>query len=492
MKLSMWTLYDYIVKHGFQAEAYIADGLPCISLLKESRTRSYTPEYAEIFENNGDVYVANDMDQIIVKNAEARDVANALGTAINAYSQWEHDLLECVLNNGTLQELLKIAQRIFNRPMFIKNDSTRTLAVTPGYPSDVHPYWDKIESSFLHGIPDYDLVREVSQDPEYRTAFLEKYPSIRMSPAYGGRVIHANVFVNERRVAEVVTLEHTTPFNNGDVHLMNVFSELIGKYVKNNTNVFQSGLDVTKFLINLIETGKLENEQYLAVNRYLGIEDGDEMCVMVAMGAGRIDSPILSALREKLEIQIKDAAIFQYEGQIVVIKLLKNLDYKDIVADFRRLIPKEGFHWAVSYEFPSLEFLPEFYKSTLEILEKAVFTSRNHVTMYDMVPNIISMLCNRVEMNRTLIHPDVLRLEKIDITENTEYCKTLLYYLLCGGNFTDAAAEMSLHRNTMIYRINKIREIIRSNLDDIQNRKRLLYSFLFIGKEHGGMERGRK
>jgi DNA-binding PucR family transcriptional regulator len=53
---------------------------------------------------------------------------------------------------------------------------------------------------------------------------------------------------------------------------------------------------------------------------------------------------------------------------------------------------------------------------------------------------------------------------------------------LCGGNITDTAKKLGLHRNSLIYRINRIREAVTCNLDDMQDRKMLLLSFLFEGE----------
>lgn len=485
MKLSMWTLCNYLINEGFQTESYISEGLPCIGLLRQTKERSYSEGYAEIFEDGTDVYVVNDMDRLLVKNTSAMEVTNCLGRALEFYLEWEHSLYECVLRKGSLQELLDIANTIFERPMFIKNDATRTLAITHGYPGNVHPYWDKIERSLEQGLPDYEMVSLVSSDPEYRTAFLERYPSVRVSPAYGAMVLHANIFVNDRRVAEVVTLENGKPFNKGDIHLMNTFTELLAKYVNSNSRIFQSGSDVVVFMTNLLENGRLEKEQYQTIRRYLKAEDDDYMCVLVANSLGRLDSPILSVLREKLESQLKDSAVIQYGGQIIILRLLKDMSYSELVEDFKKIIPKEGFRWGLSYEFSMLEELPAYYKKTCEILEQAVFKSEHYVTMYEMAPKLISQLCERDESTKTLIHPDLLRLENADIRDNTEYCETLFYYLLCGGNFTDAAKIMVLHRNTMIYRMNKIREITKSNLDDdIDNRMLLLYSYLLLKRDY--------
>lgn len=483
MKLSMWTLCDYLIKNGFEVESYISEGLPCISLIRQSNERSYSAGYAEVFSSGADVFVVNDMDSLTVRNSEIHDVINCLGAALDSYNQWEHELYECILRKGSLQEMLDIAKSVFDRPMFIKDDATRTLAITHGYSNDVHPYWGAMEGTDPLG-PDPKIVRTVSSDPEYKLAFTDKYPSIRSSPAYGAMVLHANIFVNNVRAAEVVTLENGKPFNKGDIHLMNVFTELIGKYVDMDPHVFQTASDAMVALKNLMETGTAEKEQFEMIRQYMGIDGSSEMCVVVISGSDRLDSPILSALRERLESQMKDAAVTQTGGKIVVLKIIRKQSYDEIVDDFKRRIPKEGFCWSISYEFGRVEDIGLFCSQSSEMLEKAVFASNNYVTAYELAPSMIEGLCEKNPISRTYVHPDLLRLENADIRDNAEYCITLFYYLLCGGNYTDAAKIMNLHRNTLIYRVNKIREIVHSNIDDIRNRESLIYSYLLLNKEY--------
>ena len=41
---------------------------------------------------------------------------------------------------------------------------------------------------------------------------------------------------------------------------------------------------------------------------------------------------------------------------------------------------------------------------------------------------------------------------------------------------------MGLHRNSLIYRMNKIRSIIHTNLDDMENRELLIFSYMLLGR----------
>ncbi len=56
---------------------------------------------------------------------------------------------------------------------------------------------------------------------------------------------------------------------------------------------------------------------------------------------------------------------------------------------------------------------------------------------------------------------------------------TLEVYLACNANANDAAEKLFLHRNTMHYRINKIRKILNNNLTDLSTYLELELAFAF-------------
>jgi purine catabolism regulator len=55
---------------------------------------------------------------------------------------------------------------------------------------------------------------------------------------------------------------------------------------------------------------------------------------------------------------------------------------------------------------------------------------------------------------------------KHDDKNNGELLQTLEWYFKCHGSPTDMAKAMSLHRNTLLYRLRRIEEILGVQLDD--------------------------
>lgn len=74
----------------------------------------------------------------------------------------------------------------------------------------------------------------------------------------------------------------------------------------------------------------------------------------------------------------------------------------------------------------------------------------------------------------------VLRLREMDRTRNTAYVETLRLYLDCGCQPTAAAAALYIHRSTLAYRLEKIREATGVDLEDADTRLYLQISLRLL------------
>ena len=59
-----------------------------------------------------------------------------------------------------------------------------------------------------------------------------------------------------------------------------------------------------------------------------------------------------------------------------------------------------------------------------------------------------------------LVRPEIKKLRLYDKETGRDYCKTLSAFLLFGRNITKAAKHLHIHRNTMIYRMEQINQMI--------------------------------
>ena len=64
------------------------------------------------------------------------------------------------------------------------------------------------------------------------------------------------------------------------------------------------------------------------------------------------------------------------------------------------------------------------------------------------------------------LHPGIRALWALDQARHTEYCRTLRVWLMQERNMTAAAQALYLHRNTLLYRLQKIARLLPCDWDD--------------------------
>lgn len=79
-----------------------------------------------------------------------------------------------------------------------------------------------------------------------------------------------------------------------------------------------------------------------------------------------------------------------------------------------------------------------------------------------------------------LCTPALIALLRYDGKHGTDFCKVLHAYLKNDRNVSATAAELYIHRNTMMYKLKRMEEIMGDSLDDSMVRERLLFSFRVI------------
>lgn len=75
-----------------------------------------------------------------------------------------------------------------------------------------------------------------------------------------------------------------------------------------------------------------------------------------------------------------------------------------------------------------------------------------------------------------LVNPLYKDIVQYDLRHHTDYRHILLTYLHHGRNYTDAAKELHMHRNNVIYHVQRMSELFQMNLEDPELRMQILLS----------------
>jgi hypothetical protein len=97
----------------------------------------------------------------------------------------------------------------------------------------------------------------------------------------------------------------------------------------------------------------------------------------------------------------------------------------------------------------------------------------NGVTNFDEL-GVLRILHRENESEiHTFVHEWLGELLDYDLRRNTDLVQTLSHYLDCGGNYDETASALLIHRSTLRYRLQRIRDITELDLSNVDTRLNL-------------------
>mgnify|MGYP000910606278 CR=1 FL=1 len=86
------------------------------------------------------------------------------------------------------------------------------------------------------------------------------------------------------------------------------------------------------------------------------------------------------------------------------------------------------------------------------------------------------------------ISPELRALAEHDRKKGTQYCETLYFYLICSRSLKKTCDALFTHRNTVLYRIERIRDDFLIPLDDPERHVELLFGVAILLFQNEGAE----
>lgn len=420
-----------------------------------------------------DASIISGSDSLLIKNMTPEQTMNAVFEAYEFYASWETALYQKITGDTSLQELLELNADIFNRPMSICNAKGWDYAMIGGDEPYIHPEAETITS---------DKHQEEGLETT-RQAFLSSHngvqPVVAFSPSHQGNVLIANIWLDGDKYGAILAYENGIPFTLADIQLMEVFQTVITVYATINKGVLRSRSVLSEYLIDILERKSLKKYSPNKILKFLNWKANDTYCILAIAARKTADNIQLSHLCDELEHAIYKPQAFLYDNRIICLLRIKDIpDYGNLTNEIRYSIPEHVFAWGLSHEFKGISEFASFYAQSCHALAHAIAQGVPGKTMSSIACTYIRRRCSDDFILQSYLHPDVARLIEHDKQNRTVYASSLYYYLFYSCNFTDAANRMNLHRNTLIYRIGRIQELIHADLTRPEDRELLLLSFL--------------
>ncbi len=254
-----------------------------------------------------------------------------------------------------------------------------------------------------------------------------------------------------------------------DVYLADMIKDL-------SIRVFLQGTtdeEISKALIHAIETPEDQSHYVDDLRPYFGVDDSFQVVVLTTEGLSGMDTVDRRRLAYRLQLSLSNLThnghFFYYDSFfVIVINALSEAFVRDLIETYRqnlkRRLPKKPFIIGIGSRVGDITLLyRSFQRARAAVLYAAA--ERAEVKSFDQMG--ICRLLYSVSDSSLLEEMSAVPLAPLieyDKKHDSCYVETLDCYLRNDGSIQRISEELYTHRNTVIYRMNNIRELLGCEL----------------------------
>ncbi len=421
---------------------------------------------------------------VLAEKERLPEVSNALVRAFRFYGEWEQKLTELRFGTGAVEDMLEASFPVLGNPLvlFLGHDFTIEKQVGTEALSEKYPF---LESGQEH----MEYVNAVLQDPGYEKEhpgggcywgpdYITGFRSLNWNIRKGGEITHC-----------LCLLEYKKRLADADGDLLEILGQNI-KYVLQSREGRGGRRDESlhKILRRILSDRTLD---YMEASRYLTSlgwqREHQYLCLVYQLTYLDRGNLPTNSICNFMEEQYKGCSSFIYEGDIVNFFDLTEtkLPLDEVASQLKPFIRDSYLKAGYSRVMEGHMGLRRQYVQSCLALDVGGRRKPylwihhfNQITMTYILEQITRKLPGSM-----LCHEKLLVLRKMDKENGTEYMKTLRTYLDQQQNAVRTAKELYIHRSTFLYRLEKIKEILDSDLDDAEELLYLNLSFRMLERE---------
>lgn len=410
-----------------------------------------------------------------------KEVLDSVQKIYDASDEWEKQLREEVMRGRSLKRILKLSSDFIGNPLLVMSLDFNLLGEAG---TEVMP--EKSRLFHKDGI-DMEYMNALMQSSEYQE--MQDSRETVLFPAYisGVRSLNRNLYPEGKNVCRVVMHEWNRKFTEGDKCLLDTLADYLEIFLTYSESL--GGEDPLAGIFKKILSDRTAD--YMEMSRKLSVYGWSSqhtyLCLILQLTYLNQKNLSTNAICHYIKQQFPQSVSFLFENEIVTFfnmtLLEKNTEEVGSVLTYfiRDSYLKAGYSRCVKGHM-------YFRKQFIQARTALDVGSRNRPYMWIHYFDQVALTYIMEQVTRRLpasmiCHENLLKLKEADEENQSEYMKTLRTYLDENLNATRTAEALFIHRSTLLYRLEKIKEILQYNLDDPDENFYLSFSFRLLEQE---------
>ncbi|MFA9463045.1 MAG: PucR family transcriptional regulator [Velocimicrobium sp.] len=378
-----------------------------------------------------------------------------------------HILTNAFLTEQGIQYIADIAYEVFGNPFFVVDTRHKYLAMSSGIIADTSFASKENQIGYINeeGIA---YLKRNKIDEKIRK---QNAPIYFVNPLHNKGMMVDAITINNIEVGHVMLYEQDHPFEEFDSILLHRTSRIISMELQKDSFITANkGFMYSYFLADLLDNPLINYSTVKDRLETIGYDlKEDQYILVIPSQSYRNAATKLDVIVNQLHYLLPHSIYAIYENSIVYLISRNRKDgiSEQEYAHLIEFLKVNKLNAGMSNFFEDLRDARRFYKQALKSLELGKKLNRNDPIhyYYDYYLYHIFEMCEKEEEIRFFIHPGMMKLLQYDKTHGTDFLMTLHEFLESPGQPTQIAKRLHIHKNTLLYRMSKIRTIMDCKIE---------------------------
>lgn len=421
--------------------------------------------------------------QVALENLEEiAEFMNDMQEIFDTADGWERKIHDLMLEHAGMERLLQVTSEFLQNPLTVIGlDFTFVAEAGSKYlPLRARLYTDEgLNVEYVNALLQNETYREMADTHE-----------TVMFPAYisGCRSMNRNLFVDEKATHRLILTECRVEITQGVICVLDILSEKLEFLLAHEEEETDPDRDIEQIFVRVLSDRTADYMQISRELSELGWGGNHEyMCLILQITYLNQQNLSTKAICRYIKKKLGDSVSFLYQDEIVVFFDLTRLGMNQeevagkLVYFIRDTYLKAGYSRVMTGHM-NLRRQYVQAKTALDVGSRKKPYLWIHYFSQVAMTYILEQATKRLP-GTMICHEGLLELKKHDEENQTKYMETLRVYLEQHLSATQAARELFIHRSTFLYRLDRIREILQSDLDDPEEIFYLELSFRLLEQE---------
>ena len=412
------------------------------------------------------------------------DVLMETQEVLDTNKAWDMKLQNALNLDKGIEELCSISYEYFKNPLFVHDNQFYILAcpvVAEGMTK-----WE-VDARTGMQMVSTELLNDFKIDEEYIHTLSETGASIFSSNQRGYRILFVNIW-NENGTwsGRLCINEVQHPMKPGQFVAAEYFTEIL-QIALRRRNIVSGGYErpfetILKDIINQRIYAVEQIEERISYNKW-NLNDS-YVCMKIGLEHRTVDLMAAISTCNTIENSIDGSYAFVFEENILVVVNLTmaGLTMADCMTKMAYIIREGLFVVGVSDEYKNFALTPYYYKQACiahDYGKKSDSMLWCHQFEDFALEYMLKNACGDIPPQHVCLG-GLQDLIAYDNKNETELYKTLKVYLQNERNAVHTAKELFIHRSTLFYRLDRIKELIHIDLDNPSTRLYINISYRIL------------